>query len=60
MQVLDLDALPEFARRELMGFYQFLLQKYAVEPPKVTCSKSSVVPRLVKPFGLLKREDMYE
>lgn len=60
MQVLHLDTLPEFARRELIDFYQFLLQKYTAESLKVTRSKSSIAPRLVKPFEPLKREELYE
>lgn len=60
MQVLHLDTLPEFARRELMDFYQFLLQKYAVQTPQIDSRKVSIAPRLVKPFKPLSREDLYE
>ena len=30
MQVLHLDNLPDFAQRELLDFYQFLVEKYAI------------------------------
>lgn len=60
MQVLHLDTLPEFARRELMDFYQFLLQKYAIQPSQAKSRSVSIAPRLVKPFKPLSREEMYE
>lgn len=60
MHTIDLDKLPEFAQNELQDFYQFLLQKYAVDstPPKTTLKP--LAPRLVKPFAPLSREEVYE
>ncbi|QQZ29303.1 hypothetical protein HMY34_11265 [Thiothrix subterranea] len=60
MQVLHLDTLPEFARRELVDFYQFLLQKYTIQPVQTSTRKVSIAPRLVKPFKPLSREELYE
>ena len=60
MQVLHLDTLPEFARQELMDFYQFLLQKYATPSPTTQPKKINLAPRLVKPFTPLNRGNLYE
>lgn len=60
MQVLHLDNLPDFAQRELLDFYEFLLKKYVTEPPPATHQKSVLVPRLVKPFEPICREKLYE
>ncbi len=60
MQVLHLDTLPEFARRELVDFYQFLMQKYAEQTPEAKPQKRSIAPRLVKPFAPLSRGELHE
>ncbi len=61
MHVLNLDDLPEFARKELLDFHQFLKQKYA---PENTTTKqpeaTPLAPRLVKPFTPLSRDELYE
>ncbi len=60
MQVLRLDNLPDFAQRELLDFYQFLLRKYVIEQQPATHQKPFLVPRLVKPFEPIRREELYE
>ena len=60
MQVLRLDKLPDFAQRELLDFYQFLVGKYVIQQPPTTDQKPFLVPRLVKPFEPIRREDLYE
>lgn len=60
MQVLRLDNLPDFAQRELLDFYQFLQKKYAIEQQPATHQKPFLVPRLVKPFEPIRREELYE
>ncbi len=60
MQVLHLDNLPDFAQRELLDFYQFLVGKYVIQQPPATDQKPFLIPRLVKPFEPIRREDLYE
>jgi hypothetical protein len=57
---IDLDKLPEFAQSELQDFYQFLLQKYAIESLQTESVIAPLAPRLVKPFEPLSREAVYE
>ncbi len=59
MPVLRLDNLPDFAQRELLDFYQFLVGKYVLQQP-ATHQKPVLVPRLVKPFEPIRREELYE
>ena len=58
MYKINLDELPEEARRELLDFYEFLVKKY-----KKTESKNKnideIIPRKVKPFKPLKRDEIY-
>ena len=60
MQTLDLDKLPVFAQNELYDFYQFLLQKYSIQPKPIQMVNEPLAPRLVKPFDPLSREEIYE
>jgi len=60
MQVLNLETLPEFAQRELLDFYQFLLQKYAPVRENAAPKQAPLAPRLVKPFQPMSREAIYE
>jgi hypothetical protein len=60
MPVLRLDNLPDFAQRELLDFYQFLLKKYVIEQQPAIPQKPFLVPRLVKPFEPIRREELYE
>jgi hypothetical protein len=60
MQVLRLDNLPDSAQRELLDFYQFLLRKYVIEQQPATHQQPFLVPRLVKPFDPIRREELYE
>ena len=60
MPVLCLDNLPDFAQRELLDFYQFLLKKYVIEQQPAIQKKPFLVPRLVKPFEPIRREELYE
>ncbi len=60
MQVLRLDNLPDFAQRELLDFYQFLLRKYVIEQQPAIQQQPFLVPRLVKPFEPIRRDELYE
>jgi hypothetical protein len=60
MQTLDLDKLPDFAQTELYDFYQFLLQKYTLQPKSTQGESKPLAPRLVEPFIPLSRESVYE
>lgn len=60
MQPFDLEKLPNFAQSELQDFYQFLLQKYAIQTPPTQTVDTPLAPRLVKPFEPLSRETIYE
>ena len=44
MQMLRLDNLPDFAQRELLDFYQFLLKKYVIEQQPAIQQKPFLVP----------------
>ncbi|MBK3333209.1 DUF2281 domain-containing protein [Persephonella atlantica] len=55
MQTINLNELPEEARRELLDFYEFLLQKY-----KKRKRIDEIVPKRVKAFQPMKREEIYE
>ncbi len=58
MQTINLDELPEEARKELLDFYEFLLQKYKKRKAKKKIEE--IIPRKVKTFEPMKREDIYE
>ncbi len=58
MQIINLDELPEEAQKELLDFYEFLLQKYKKKKRKRKIEE--VIPREVKTFQPLKREEIYE
>ncbi len=60
MQTIQLDKLPDFAQRELLDFYHFLLQKYLQRPQQRKVTTRPLAPRLVKPFEPLSREQLYE
>ncbi len=60
MQTIQLDKLPDFAQRELLDFYHFLLQKYLPRPQQRMATTRPLAPRLVKPFEPLSREQLYE
>ena len=60
MQVLHLGNLPDFAQRELLDFYQFLVEKYVIQQQQAIHQKPFLVPRLVKPFEPIRREELYE
>ena len=58
MQTINLDKLPEEARKELLDFYEFLLRKYKKRKAKKKIEE--IIPRKVKTFEPMKREDIYE
>ena len=60
MQVLRLDHLPDFAQREILDCYQFLMKKYVIQEPPAASRKPFLVPRMVKPFEPIRREELYE
>ncbi|WP_029522823.1 DUF2281 domain-containing protein [Persephonella sp. KM09-Lau-8] len=58
MKEINLEKLPEEAKKELIDFYEFLLQKYAKKRIKKTVDE--IIPKKVKPFKPLKREEIYD
>ncbi len=58
IQTINLDELPEEVRKELLDFYEFLLQKYKKRKAKKKIEE--IIPRKVKTFEPMKREDIYE
>jgi len=58
MQTINLNELPEEAQKELLDFYEFLLQKYKKRKRKKGIEE--VIPRKVKAFQPMKREEIYE
>jgi len=58
MQTINLNKLPEEAQRELLDFYEFLLQKYKKRKTKKKIEE--IIPRKVKSFQPMKREEIYE
>ncbi len=58
MQIINLDELPEEAQKELLDFYEFLLQKYKKQKRKKRIEE--VIPRKVKAFQPMTREKIYE
>ena len=58
MKTIDLEKLPEEARKELLDFYEFLLQKYKKKKRKAKIDE--LVPKKTKVFKPLKREEIYE
>lgn len=58
MQTINLNELPEEAQRELLDFYEFLLQKYKKRKRKKRIEE--IIPRKVKAFQPMKREEIYE
>ena len=62
IEKIDLEVLPEEAKRELIDFYNFLLQKYRVKERKL-----KVLPRgfyspvkITSYSRIARREDIYE
>jgi len=58
MKTIDLDKLPKEAQKELIDFYEFLLNKY--KKRKVNKKIEEIIPKKVKSFKPLKREEIYE
>jgi hypothetical protein len=59
--VLDLSALPDSARGEVIDFYEFLKTKYQSEKPvKDKINWSKLVPREVSPFKPMTRDEINE
>ncbi|GAB6072725.1 hypothetical protein JCM14244_11020 [Venenivibrio stagnispumantis] len=58
MQTINLNELPEEAQKELLDFYEFLLQKYKKKKTKKKIEE--IIPRKVKEFTPIKREEIYE
>ena len=58
MKTINLNELPEEAQKELMDFYEFLLQKY--KKKKIKKKIEEIIPRKVKAFKPVKREEIYE
>ncbi|WP_456384719.1 DUF2281 domain-containing protein [Persephonella sp.] len=58
MQTINLNELPEEAQKELLDFYEFLLQKYRRKKTKKKIE--DIIPRKVKTFQPMKREKIYE
>ena len=60
MQIINLNELPKEAQRELLDFYEFLLQKYKKRKKKKKKKIEEIIPRKVKAFQPMKREKIYE
>lgn len=66
MNNIDLTALPPNAKQEIIDFYQFLIEKYTTGKKDIPAkadkhnSRSSIAPRLVKPFTPLSRDEAHE
>lgn len=58
MQTINLNELPEEAQKELLDFYEFLVQKY--KKKKIKKKIEEIIPRKVKEFTPMKREEIYE
>jgi hypothetical protein len=58
MQTINFNELPEEAQRELLDFYEFLLQKY--KKRKIKKKIEEIIPKKVKAFQPMKREEIYE
>jgi len=57
---LDLEALPEEARKELMDFYRKLIEKYGVKK-RVLLPQGFYQPLKVKSYSeIAKREEIHE
>ena len=57
---LDLDILPEEAKKEIKDFYEFLLAKYGIKVREKNKEKiKSIIPSPVKKFCPLTREEIY-
>ena len=56
---IDLEKLPEEARKELLDFYEFLLEKYG-KKKKNRLNIEKLLPKKVKFFDPLNRDDIYE
>ncbi len=62
MEKIDLTLLPEEAKRELIDFYNFLLQKYKVKDNKLkVLPKGFYSPVKVASYSIVaRRQDIYE
>jgi len=58
MRTINLNDLPEEAQRELLDFYEFLLQKYKKRKKKKKIDE--IIPKKVKVFQPIEREEIYE
>ncbi|NPA54422.1 MAG: DUF2281 domain-containing protein [Aquificae bacterium] len=58
MKIIDIEKLPKKAQKELLDFYEFLLKKY--KRKKVHKKIDGILPKKVKSFKPIKREDIYE
>ncbi len=56
---LDLDILPEEARKEIEDFYEFLLKKYRVKEKKRKIDIGHLIPAPIKKFKPLTRDEIY-
>nr|WP_163329296.1 DUF2281 domain-containing protein [Desulfurobacterium thermolithotrophum] len=60
LEKIDLELLPEEARKELIDFYEFLLNKYGVKKRR-NLPKGFYSPIKVKSYiQIAKREEIYE
>ncbi|WP_084609415.1 DUF2281 domain-containing protein [Sulfurihydrogenibium subterraneum] len=56
MQTINLNDLPKEAQKELLDFYEFLLQKYKKREKKKRIDE--IIPKKVKAFQPIKREEL--
>ncbi len=57
---LDLDILPDEAKKEIKDFYEFLVKKYGIKfKQRDTKDIKSIIPTPIKKFKPLTREEIY-
>ncbi len=56
-KTIDLEVLPDDAKRELIDFYEYLVRKYG---KKKRVDIQGILPKPIKKFTPLKREEIYE
>jgi hypothetical protein len=57
MKNINLNELPKEAQKELLDFYEYLLQKY--KKKKVKKKIEEIIPKKAKAFKPMKRDEIY-
>ena len=59
LKTIDLDILPDDAKKELIDFYEYLVKKYGKNKKEKEVDLFLILPKPVKNFSPLKREEIY-